>query len=51
MSKVASVKFGSTLSTAMNNINVRTGNNNRTPKIEVYADSVRTGKIGNRRRY
>jgi hypothetical protein len=40
MSKVASVKCGSTLSTATEDINVRT-------KIVSYADAVMTGRIGN----
>ena len=43
MSEVASVKYGSTLSTATNNINTVTDHNRCTPKIVSYADAVRTG--------
>ena len=46
VSEVASVKYGSTLSTATNNINTRTEHSMCTPKIVSYADAVRTRKIG-----
>ena len=43
VSKVASVKCGSTLSTATSNINTGTDHSICTPKIVSYADAVRTG--------
>ena len=43
VSKVASVKCGSTLSTATSNINTGTDHSRCTPKIVSYADVVRTG--------
>ena len=43
VSKVASVKCGSTLSTATSNINTGTDHSMCTQKIMSYADAVRTG--------
>ena len=43
VSEVASVKCGSKLSTATNNINIRTEHSRCIPKIVSYADTVRTG--------
>ena len=48
MTEVASVKCGSTLSTATNNINTGTDHNRCTPKIVSYADAVRTGLVGSK---
>ena len=43
VSKVASVKYGSTLSTVTSSINTGTDHNRCTLKIVSYADAVRTG--------
>ena len=43
MGEVASVNYGSTLSTATNNINTGTEHSKCTPKIASYADALWIG--------